>query len=85
MALAGQVNNAVFNAPSFKGYKETIKNISTDSAGSINIDVANDGNIAEITLRDNVTFTGFTNAVDGQSVTLILKQDGTGNRTLSLM
>lgn len=65
-----------------KDYKESIHTISTDSAGAINIDVA-DGNIQEITLNENVTFTGFANPEDGQSVTLILIQDGTGSRTFT--
>lgn len=65
-----------------ENYTETIHNLTTDSAGSINIDIAN-GNVQEITLTENVTFTGFQNAATGQSVTLILKQDGTGTRTFT--
>ena len=82
VALAGQVNNAILNYPTFKGYQETVHTITADSTGAINIDVQ-DGNIQEITLTESVTFTGFTNATNGQSVTLILKQDTTGNRTFT--
>jgi hypothetical protein len=44
--------------------------------------VAN-GNVQTITLTGNVTFNAFSNAETGQSMTLIVKQDGTGSRTLS--
>lgn len=66
----------------FKDYRETIFELTTTSAGSINVDVA-DGPIQEINLTENVTFTGFVNAVNGQSVTLLLHQDGTGSRTFT--
>ena len=70
------------NDVQLENYKETVFTLTTDSAGSINIDVA-DGNVQKITLDQSVTFTGFANAEDGQSVTLILEQDITGNHTFS--
>jgi hypothetical protein len=63
-------------------YKESIHVVTTGSAGDINVDVA-DGPIQEVSLTMNVTFTGFANPESGQSVTLILKQDGTGSRTFT--
>ena len=82
ISLAGTLSNLVLHQPTFKGFQENIQTIEADSTGAINIDVA-DGNVCEITLTDNVTFTGFTNATPGQSATLILKQDATGNRTFT--
>lgn len=79
---AGAFEVALSSNPTFSAYKETVNILSTDSAGAINVDPA-DGPIQEITLNENVTFTGFQNAADGQSVTLILKQDGTGSRTFT--
>lgn len=51
-------------------------------AATITPDVGN-GNVQEITLTGNVTFSAFDNAVAGQSLTLIVKQDSTGSRTLT--
>jgi len=71
-----------FINPNLEGYTETINTITTDSAGSINVDVR-DGNIQRLILTESVTFTGFAGAANGQSVTLILEQDNTGNRTFT--
>ena len=51
-------------------------------AGTITPDVAN-GNVQIVTLTGNVTFSAFTNPIAGQNLTLIVKQDGTGGRTLT--
>jgi hypothetical protein len=51
-------------------------------AATITPDAA-DGSIRTITLTGNVTFSAFTNPVSGQSITLIITQDGTGSRTLT--
>ena len=42
-----------------------------------------DGAIQEITLTGGVTFQGFATETNGATVTLIIKQDGTGNRTFT--
>jgi hypothetical protein len=34
-------------------------------------------------LTGNITFTGFSDAREGQTVTLLITQDGTGNRTFT--
>jgi hypothetical protein len=44
---------------------------------------AADGSIRTITLTGNVTFSAFSNPVSGQTITLIITQDGTGSRTLT--
>jgi hypothetical protein len=49
---------------------------------TITPDVTN-GNTQQVTLTGNVTFSAFTTPVAGQSLTLIVKQDATGSRTLT--
>ena len=44
---------------------------------------ASDGNVQEVTLTGNTTLNSLSNPVAGQSLTLIIKQDATGSRTLS--
>jgi hypothetical protein len=51
-------------------------------ASTITPDVAN-GTVQKVTLTGNVTFSAFSNPVAGQSLTLIVTQDGTGSRTLT--
>ena len=59
------------------GVKEDIT--SKTSASSITID-PNDSSVQSVTLDTNATFT-MSNFATGQSVTLIITQDGTGSRT----
>jgi hypothetical protein len=63
------------------GYKETVFSLGTTS-GTVAPDVAN-GNVQSITLDGNLTLNAFTSPVAGQSITLIVAQDGTGSRTLT--
>jgi hypothetical protein len=51
-------------------------------ASTITPDVAN-GNVQIVTLTGAVTFSAFSNSIAGQSLTLIVKQDGTGSRALT--
>jgi len=74
------VNGNKLKDAQLENYKETIHALSY--AANISPDVAN-GNVQEITLTGNVAFDGFSNAEDGQSMTLIIHQDGTGSRTFS--
>jgi len=65
----------------------TLKDIRETSAAltyaaTITPDAA-DGSVRTITLTGNLTFSAFTNPVSGQSITLIITQDGTGSRTLT--
>lgn len=64
----------------FENYKETVYSLSY--AATITPDVAN-GNVQTVTLTGNVTFSAFSNPEAGQSMTLIVKQDATGSRTLT--
>lgn len=76
--LDGQANT-VSNV-NLKDYKET--NYALSYGATITPDVAN-GNVQTVTLTGNVTFSAFSNAESGQSLTLIVKQDATGSRTLT--
>ena len=76
--LDGQ-GNTVSNV-NFKDYKET--NYALSYAATITPDVVN-GNVQTVTLTGNVTFNAFANPEAGQSLTLIVKQDATGSRTLT--
>lgn len=40
-------------------------------------------NIVTMTLTGNLTFNGFTNPISGQTLTVVLTQDGTGGKTLT--
>jgi len=65
-------------------YKENVTVIGTVSGATQNIDLSL-SNIFDITLGNNVTFT-FTNPPSSgiaQNATIILRQDGSGNRTAS--
>ena len=64
-----------------KDYAETVYSLGTTS-GTITPDVAN-GNVQSITLNGNLTLNSLANVASGQSLTLIVKQDATGSRTLS--
>ena len=65
----------------FKDYAETVHN-QGNVTGSFSITVAN-GNTQRMRLTGNVTFTGFVDAREGQTVTLLITQDGTGSRTFT--
>lgn len=65
-----------------QGVQETVYSWGTVSAGTYTID-ATSGTIHRMTLGGNVTISALTNALAGQSVTLVLAQDATGNRTLT--
>lgn len=67
-------------------YRETVTTVGTVSTSTYNIDLSL-SNIFDITLGNNVTFT-FTNPPTSGlavSATLILRQDGTGNRTATFV
>lgn len=81
-AAAINMADNVVQRPELKDYAETT--VSDNSSSSYTIDLEN-GNVYEVTLTDNCTFT-FSNPPatgKGGSFTLILKQDGTGGRTVT--
>ena len=79
----GQVTvslESIVDGIELKDYKETVYALSYGA--TITPNVVN-GNVQEITLTGNVAFGGFTSPEDGQSLTLIIHQDGTGSRAFS--
>jgi hypothetical protein len=89
VSLVDGTNGQINIVPHGTG-KAYVKNIRYDEGAiytvtygaTITPDVAN-GNTQQVTLTGNVTFNAFSNPVAGQSLTLIVKQDGTGSRTLT--
>lgn len=82
--LTGAVdaNDQVVSQMEVKDYSETV--VTADSNSDYTIDLTQ-GNIFELTLTDNCTLSFSNPPVNGKagSVTLILTQDGTGNRTVT--
>ena len=65
-----------------KAVNETVYAWGNVSAGTYSPD-ATSGTIQTMTLTGNITINTLTNIIAGQSVTLKIKQDGTGGRTLT--
>ena len=61
------------------GYTEEVVTANTGTAYTIDL---NNGSLQILTLTGNCTFT-FPSVSNGKSFTLILKQDGTGSRTVT--
>jgi len=83
--LSGAVVGAdqIMSAVTHKDYAETCAENATVT-GTVGIDL-NNGNVHSVTLTGNATLT-FDNPVatgDSSSFTLIVKQDGTGSRTIT--
>lgn len=82
--LTGHVDAAdnVVSQAEIKDYSETV--VTANSGAAYTVDLAN-GNIVELTLTDNCTLSFSNPPATGKagSVTLILHQDGTGNRTVT--
>jgi hypothetical protein len=74
-------SDKVLRQVEFKDYAETVYN-QGNVTGSFSITVAN-GNTQRMKLTGNITFTGFVDAREGQTITLLITQDGTGNRTFT--
>ncbi len=89
ISLVDGTNGQINILPHGSG-KSYVKNIRYDEGAiytvtygaTITPDVAN-ANTQQVTLTGNVTFNAFSTPVAGQSLTLIVKQDGTGSRTLT--
>ena len=67
---------------SLVNYNEGAPYALTQTSGKISIDVAN-GNVQLLTATGNITINNFVNPIAGQSVTIVITQDSTGNHTLS--
>ena len=75
-ANSGSIGNLQLNQ-----FEETVYAIGNTS-GTITPDF-NNGSIQSLTATGNITLNSLGNAVAGRSMTLIVTQDGTGNRTLT--
>lgn len=82
--LTGAVNanDQVVSQAEIKDYSETV--VTANSGAEYTVNLAN-GNILELTLTDNCTLTFSNPPSSGKagSVTLVLHQDGDGNRTVT--
>ena len=67
---------------SLVNYNEGAPYVLTRTSGTISIDVVN-GNVQLLTATGNITINGFVNPIAGQSVTIVITQDATGNHTLN--
>ena len=77
---AGTFTTATIDTAVLDDIRETV--FALTYASTITPDAAN-GSIQTVTLTGNVTFSAFSNPVSGQTITLIITQDGTGSRTLT--
>ena len=82
--MTGDVDMAdhVVSQPEIKDYSETV--VTADSGANYEVNLTN-GNVLELTLTDNCILSFSNPPASGKagSVTLILHQDGTGNRTVT--
>jgi hypothetical protein len=76
------VSIAGVNVPMVGVYSEKTYGPISSQSGTIAPDITS-GTIHNYTLQGNITLNALTNAVTGSSVTLLLKQDSTGSRTMS--
>ena len=70
-AQGNEINNVIL-----EDYKETIYT-GGSTTGTITPDVVN-GNVQSITLSGNITFNAFSNPETGQTMTMLIKQPGSG-------
>ena len=76
----GNIN--VSGTTTVKDVRDTVYSIGTQTSGAVTINGAN-GDVQTATLTGNISISGFSSPVSGQTVTLILTQDATGGRTLT--
>lgn len=79
LAVTGAVTAGTV-AAEFRNFRETAATLTYASTITPNVAEAS---IQTVTLTGNVTFNAFTSPVAGQSLILIVRQDGTGNRGLT--
>lgn len=80
-SYADLTNKPTSTTGTITNYNESIYSLGTTS-GTLQPDCAN-GNVQTITLNGGISLNSFSNPVAGQSLTLIIKQDGSGGRTLT--
>jgi hypothetical protein len=75
------MNDQQLTNMAIKNFGEIINDLGTTS-GTLTPD-PNNGSVQKMTLNNNLTLNALSNVANGDSLTLIITQDGTGNRTLS--
>ena len=75
-------NRINFGYAKLKNYAEEVYNLGNQTGNLPYINVEN-GNTQRMRLTGNVNFLGFFVPLDGTTVTLVIQQDGTGNRTFT--
>jgi hypothetical protein len=79
---ATTANTGAFTTLTFKDPREAIYDNGNSGTATITPNVAN-GSVQKYTLTGNITWNAFGTPIAGQSMTMILVQDGTGGRTLT--
>jgi len=79
---ATTANTGAFTTLTFKDPREAIYDNGNSGTATITPNVAN-GSVQKYTLTGNITWNAFGTPIAGQSITMILVQDGTGGRTLT--
>lgn len=74
-------NDQQLSNMAIKNFGEIINDLGT-TGGTLTPD-PNNGSVQKVTLNNNLTLNSLSNVANGDSLTLIVRQDGTGNRTLS--
>jgi hypothetical protein len=77
---AGSFTTLTADTTTLDDIRETVASLTYASTITPN---AADGSVRTITLTGNLTFSAFTSPVSGQTITLIITQDGTGGKTLT--
>ncbi len=75
------MNDQQLSNMAIKNYGEIVHDLGTTS-GTLTPD-PNNGSVQKITLNNNLTLNSLSNVASGDSMTLLVTQDGTGGRTLS--
>ena len=75
------MNDQQLSNMAIKNYGEIVHDLGTTS-GTLTPD-PNNGSVQKITLNNNLTLNALSNVAQGDSLTLLVTQDGTGGRTLS--
>ena len=75
------MNDQQLSNMQIKNFGEIVHDLGT-TGGTLTPD-PNNGSVQKITLNNNLTLNALSNVANGDSITLLVTQDGTGGRTLS--
>ena len=74
--------NPTIDGANFTGHAQTAPVADSSSGGVLDIDCT-DSNVFTVTMNENVATLNMTSPAQGQTVNVILTQDGTGSRTIA--